>query len=98
MKNGKGSVQLTGQEALSPHMMRALGMRLSDTITEFGVTAPEDRLQVMCALMYGEAANEGMSMRQLAEFCAHVWKEQKRIIEAQVAQHRAAAQIQKKGK
>lgn len=98
MKNGKGSIDLPKQDGLAPHMMRALGMRLSDIITEFGVEAPEDRLQVMCALMYGEAANAGMSMRQLAEFSVNCWKEQSRHIEATLRQHRAAQLIKKGNK
>lgn len=99
MKNNNGSVILTEQTPFSPEMMRALGMRLSDIITEFGVTEPEHRLHVLSAMLYGEAANGGMSMRQLAEFCAHAWKEQSRTAEAALQAQRAAqAHNDKKGK
>ncbi len=69
-------------------------MRLSDTIDQFGVKSPESRLQVLCALMYGEASQAGMSLRQLAEFSVHVWQEQARHVEAAVTAHNLIANAQ----
>ena len=77
--------------SLTPQVMRALGARLSDTIDEFGISKTEDRLQVLCAMMYGEATQAQFSLRELVEFASYIWTEQSKLVESQVEAHRLAA-------
>jgi len=76
--------------ALTPQVMRALGARLSDIIDDFGIKKPEDRLQVLCAMLYGEATQARLSLRELVEFASYIWGEQSKIVESQVEAHRLA--------